>query len=188
MILLTGFGPYSNYTSNISGEIVKKFAFKDGRFQITREILPVNWERSIIKYKSCLSTLALEPELIILLGIHSNRNFHLEKLGWNFKFGEDTENKFGFGPIRLTSTPWIKTTLNLDKVYRNLKDRRKISISYFPGFYLCNYLYYLALYLSRKKYPVIFIHVPDKGDILEYINKFKMIFQTIIRTHFEEKL
>ncbi|UCC19384.1 MAG: hypothetical protein JSV62_14965, partial [Promethearchaeota archaeon] len=121
-------------------------------------------------------------------GIHSNRNFHLEKLGWNFKFGEDSEKNFKFGPIKLTSSPWIKTILNIDKVYSNLKDKKKISISYFPGFYLCNYLYYSALYLSRKKYPVIFIHVPDKGYISEYIKKFNLILQTIIRTHFEEGL
>ena len=99
----------------------------------------------------------------------------LEKLGWNFKIGDDVEKKYLFGPIKMWSSPWNKSPLNFKKIYSRLDYKTGISISYFPGFYLCNYLYFWALYLSKKQYPVIFIHIPDTGDRSEIVNRFKKI-------------
>lgn len=188
MIILTGFGPYGKYTTNLSSEIVKKLQFDNEAFQIRREIIPVSWKQSIKSYKTLLSELKSEPDLAVLLGIHSGDMIYLEKFGWNFKVGDDKEKKFKFGPIKVYSPPWIKTTLNLNKIYSNLEDKTKISISYFPGLYLCNYLYYWALSLSKKEYPVIFIHIPDKGNISEYVQKVKMILRSIIKIHLKRDL
>ena len=54
MIILTGFGPYGKYTTNLSSEIVKKLQFDNEAFQIRREIIPVNWKQSIKSYKTLL--------------------------------------------------------------------------------------------------------------------------------------
>ncbi|MFX1420287.1 MAG: hypothetical protein ACFE9N_15360 [Promethearchaeota archaeon] len=186
MILLTGFSHYGHYTTNMSSEIVKNIRFVNKRFQILKGIIPVSWDQSIKGYKNLLSKLNRKLSLVILLGIHSSNEIHLEKFGWNFKIGVDVENKFRFGFIKINASPWIKTLLNLNYIYSYLEDKKLISISYFPGFYLCNYLYYWALYLSKKEYPVIFIHVPDRGNSLEITKKVEKISNTILKTHFKE--
>lgn len=184
LILLTGFGAYGNFAINLSSEIVKKFSCNYEEFLVVKKIIPVSWERSIRTYKRSLLELESKPRLVILLGIHSSKMFHLEKIGWNFKIGGDIDNKFKFGPIKAHFKPWIKTTLKLYEIYSVVEDKRKVSISHFAGHYLCNYLYYLALHLSNKEYPVIFIHVPQKGDITESIKKIDILLKAIIRTHF----
>lgn len=184
MIIVTGFGSYGKYSINLSSIISKTLQFDHNNFQILRGIIPVNWSQSIRTYKRLLSESELEPELVILLGIHSGSKICLEKFGWNFKIGDDNKNKLKCSPIKLYSPLLMKTTLNLNKIYLNLEDKTGISVSHFPGFYLCNYLYYWALYISKKRYPVIFIHIPDKGNINEYTKKAEMIVKSIIKIHF----
>lgn len=188
MIIITGFGPYSQFSTNLSSEIVKKVSLKCDKFSLVKKIIPVSWKGSIFLYRKLLSESVFKPELVILLGIHSSKHFHLEKFGWNFKIGNDIDNKFKFGFIKVYSPPWIKTKLNLKKIYPAIKEKTNISISSFGGLYLCNYLYYWALYLSNKEYPVIFIHVPSKGIISECIKKVEMILKAIIMIHFKEDL
>ncbi|MFX1310175.1 MAG: hypothetical protein ACFFB6_01560 [Promethearchaeota archaeon] len=188
MIILCGFGPYGKYTTNLSSEIVKKLQFDNNKLQIVRKIIPVSWKQSIETYKRILSNLNSTPELVILLGIHSNTKIHLEKFGWNFKFGDDIEKKFKFGPIKISSFLWIKTLLNLNKIYSNLEKKSGISISYFPGLYLCNYLYFWALYLSKKEYPVVFIHIPRRADIFECIKKVEIILKVITKAYIKKIL
>jgi pyrrolidone-carboxylate peptidase len=179
LIILTGFGSYGKYTKNLSGEVVSKFPFEYSGFQIIKKIIPVSWSQSIDIYEKLLRKTGKKPKLVILSGIHSGNKILLEKIGWNLKFGDDVENKFKFGPIKTWASPWFTSTLNLKKIYSMLEYRTEFSISYFPGFYLCNYLYYWALYISKKKYPVIFIHIPDKGNKTDIINKFKNIISII---------
>lgn len=182
---MTGFGPYGNFATNLSGEIVKKFSCNYEEFSVVKKIIPVSWKRSIKTYERLLSGLASKPKLVILLGIHSSKMFHLERIGWNFKIGGDIDYKFKFGPIKVYSPPWIKTMLKLNDIYSVVEDKRRVAISHFAGYYLCNYLYYLALYLSNKEYPVVFIHVPQKEDITKSIKKIDILIKAIIKTHFK---
>jgi pyroglutamyl-peptidase len=185
LIILTGFGPFGKYRTNLSSEIVNELPYEIEGFTIIKQIIPVSWRESIYSYKDLYSNLKSNPKLVVLLGIHTKKNIHLENYGWNFRFGDDIDKKIKFGPIRAYLKPWFKTQLNLERIYSNLEDQSNISISYFPGFYLCNYLYYWALYLSKKKYPVIFIHIPYKGKESIYVQKVEMIIKSIIKTHFK---
>ena len=181
MIILTGFGPFGKYKINLSSEIVNQLPSEFSGIQVIKGIIPVSWRESIVTYKQLISKLKLNPKLVILLGIHTKKKIHLEVYSWNFKVGDDTEKKFKFGPIKLYSPPWFKTIFNVNKIYANLEDMTNISISNFPGLYLCNYLYYWALFLSKKEYPVIFIHIPYKGNISEYVQKVEMIIRSMIK-------
>ena len=183
-LILTGFGPYGHFSTNLSGEIVKRFSIEDERFSIVKKIIPVSWKRSIKTYKELLLTLTTKPLLVILLGNHLSNNFQLERLSWNFKFGKDVDNEIKFGPIKVYFHPWIKTILNLNKIYSVIENKTNISISNFPGYYLCNYLYYTALHLAKKEYPILFIHVPDKGNLAEFVKKVETISRAIIKIHF----
>lgn len=178
MIILTGFGPYGNYKENISSLIVQNLEIADLDINIKKEILPVSWKFSIRLYQDIFNKLPRKPKIVILLGTHSNKHYHLENLGWNFAFGKDIDNHIKIGIIRYNLHLWLRTILNVRKLYSLLKERIDIKLSNFAGTYLCNYLYYWALSLSDKKYPVLFIHIPNN----EKLNRGVEIISTIIRT------
>ncbi|MFX0037132.1 MAG: hypothetical protein ACFE9I_15990 [Candidatus Hermodarchaeota archaeon] len=188
VLIIIGFGPYSKFKSNLSGEIVEKFLINDFKFPVLKKVIPVSWNKSIKVYSNFLLELKSKPTLVILLGIHSINKIYLEKYAWNFKIGTDIDKKFKFGPINIHFRPWIKTIINVNKLYSKLKDNINTSISNFPGFFLCNYLYYWALYISKKEYPLIFIHIPQNGDLIDLISEIKMIINTIWRIQYNEDL
>ena len=181
MIILTGFERYGKYSYNLSSEIVRNFKEKLDDYLIKKVILPVAWKKSINLYKEILLRIEKDPKLVILLGIYSNNSISIEKIAWNFAIGNDIENKVKFGLIRLCSKLYIKTGLDLKKIYSILRDKIKIQISNYPGLYLCNYLYYWALYLSNKRYPVIFIHIPYNGKLNRHIQIIETIIKLIIK-------
>jgi len=181
--LLTGFGPFGKITKNLSGEIVRKIKPKINSHHIKKKILPVNWNRSIEYYKRMIAILKTRLELVILLGIHSSKNIHIEKVGWNIVFGKDIENKLKFGLIRYRFPLYIKSILDINQMYYNLKDKTNISISYFAGSYLCNYVYYWALFLSNDEYPVIFIHIPQNIELDTCLKKIEEMIEIAIRMH-----
>ncbi|MFW9867951.1 MAG: hypothetical protein ACFFEN_17795 [Candidatus Thorarchaeota archaeon] len=181
MIIITGFGPYGQFKKNLSAELVKKLNLPNYDLPIYRKILPVSWNLSITSYNHLLINLDSMPEVIILFGIHSHKLYHIEKYGWNFALGNDIENKWKMGLIQYKLSFRLKTTINVEKLFSNLKNRENISISNWAGTYLCNYLYYWALKISNKQYPVIFIHIPYKENLRSCIKKVEMIIQTIIK-------
>lgn len=178
MIILTGFGPYGIYKENISSLIVQNLEIVDLDITIKKEILPVIWKLCIKSYQDLINKISRKPKIVILLGIHSNKHYHLETFGWNFAFGKDNDNLIKFGIIRYKVNLYLRTILNVRGLYSLLKERIDIKLSNFAGTYLCNYLYYWALSLSNKKYPVIFIHIPNN----ENLNRGIGIISTIIRT------
>jgi pyrrolidone-carboxylate peptidase len=177
--LLTGFARYGKYKENVSSLIVKNLDIKD--FNIKKKILPVNWKFSISSYKNTLNKLGEKPKIVILLGIHSNKHFHIEKFSWNVAFGQDNENHIKFGFIERNLHLWLKTPLNLRKLYSLLKNTIDIRISYFAGTFLCNYIYYWALLLSCNEYPTLFIHIPDNEKLSRGISFINMIIRTILQ-------
>ena len=185
LIVLTGFGPFKNNIRNLSGEIARVFNSQVKDYQIIKKILPVSWKNSINSYKNILGKNKELPKLVLLLGIHQNKNLHLERYAWNFKYGQDNENSVKFGIIKYYYPLRLKSIIDIPKLYSSLKNVSNIFISEFPGLYLCNYVYYWALDLSNKEYPVMFIHIPAKGQLNECIVKIKNILETIIEIHYD---
>jgi len=183
LILLTGFGPFGRISKNLSSEIVREINSKISYHQIIKKILPVSWKKSIKCYKKTIALSKTRFELVILLGIHSSKLIYIEKFGWNLAFGKDIENKFKFGIAKFGFPLRMKTILDINQIYTNLKDRTNISISCFAGTFVCNYLYYWALFISNEEYPVIFIHVPQNLDLLTCLEKIEEIIEIAIRMH-----
>ncbi|MFX1258982.1 MAG: hypothetical protein ACFFAN_14080 [Promethearchaeota archaeon] len=181
MIILTGFRKYGKYSYNLSNDIVKNFKVNFKDTIIKRVSLPVSWRESIEVYRDILLLKEPNPKLAILLGIHSNNSISIEKFAWNFALGTDITNKAKFGFIRFGSKLHISTILDVKKIYSTLKDKMKIQISYTPGLFLCNYIYYWALHLASNRYPVIFIHLPYNGKLDEYIKKIEIIIRLIMK-------
>ena len=179
-IILTGFQKYGKFSLNLSGEIVRSFDEKFQKYHIEKTILPVSWNRSVKSYSEFVNTSEFNPSLVILMGIHSENKFSLENNSYNCAFGKDMDGFYKFGFINIKGPLRLKTTLNIKEIYKSLRLSLKLSISYFPGFYLCNFIYYWALDISKNKYPVIFIHVPSKGDLEESMSIIKKILKHIL--------
>ncbi|MFX1280227.1 MAG: hypothetical protein ACFFA3_12485 [Promethearchaeota archaeon] len=180
MIILTGFGPYQSYRDNVSGLIVQEFESNNFELKIRKEILPVSWKSSIRLYKRVLQNSNMVPKCVILMGIQSSKHYSLECISWNFAFGKDIDNNFKFGVIKYKLNLLLKTSLDISSLYSKLRNRMELKLSYLPGFYLCNYIYYLALSISKYQYPVIFIHIPHKESIKRGIKAVNQIIKSTI--------
>jgi len=179
-ILLTGFEKFDKLSSNLSSDIVRNFDDKFQQYSIEKIILPVSWKRSVELYLEFFKSIKLEPDLVILIGTHSKKRIDFEKASLNWVFGKDMDGFYKVGFINIKKSLKINTILNIKELYKALKYSLRLSISYFPGFYLCNYIYYWALDISKNKYPVIFIHIPRKGKLEDYISYIKKIIEEII--------
>lgn len=180
-IFVTGFEKFDKYNSNLSSEIVSNLDNEFQQFSLEKIILPVSWKRSIESYLEFLNSNEFRPSLVILLGIHSKKKISFEKLALNWIFGKDMDGYHKIGFINIKKSLKFNTILNLKEIYKALKLNVEISISYFPGFYLCNYLYYWALDISKNKYPVIFIHIPGKGKLEDILLDIKIIIVKILK-------
>jgi pyrrolidone-carboxylate peptidase len=179
LIILTGFGPYANYTSNITSKIVQCLKITDIPIEIKKTILPVKWNYSVKKYQETLNNFTSSPQFVILLGIHPSRHYSLESFAVNFAFGKDIDNNIKFRLIQYKSSLFLKNEFNLRRILKVLKTEIKIKQSYFPGFFLCNYIYYWALKISKKQYPVFFIHIPHKENLTNGLKVISKIIKYI---------
>ena len=184
MIIITGFGPYGHFRENLSTEIVKKLKLPNSYFPIYRKVLPVSWNLSVISYKKLLTNLDSKPKIVILLGIHSQKSYHIEKFSWNLALGIDIQNKFKIGFIQYKSPLRLKTIINVKSLHSYLKNKDNISLSNWAGMYICNYLYYWALKISNNRYRVIFIHIPNKEEIHSCLKTVELIIETLIKITF----
>lgn len=183
MIILTGFEPYGRFKENISGNIVSKLVLAKVQTHIIRKILPVSWDLSLNSYRTLLIQANSDPKLVIMLGIHTKKNYSIEKYGWNFVLGNDINNKVKAGFIKFNTPLFMKSIINIKQVYLISKQISNKSISFFPGTYVCNYIYYLALLLSKKRYPVLFIHIPYKEELNKGIEVIRGLIEAIISVH-----
>ena len=115
------------------------------------------------------------------MGIHSKKRLSLENHSINCAFGKDMDGFYKLGIINIKRPLKLNTILNIKEIYKALKTKLKLSISYYPGFYLCNFIYYKALDLSKNEYPVIFIHIPRSGKIKDDISYIKKIIKEILK-------
>ncbi|MFX1353174.1 MAG: hypothetical protein ACFFGP_04360, partial [Promethearchaeota archaeon] len=141
----------------------KFFPDKVQNHALIKKVLPVSWNRCIKVYKSTIKR--IKYKLVVLTGIYSGKKILIERFAWNFAFGLDNYHKFKFSFIRLMKPIRLKTIINVSEISSRVQKLDKISISSYPGIYLCNFLYYWALHLAKGIYPVIFLHIPAKANI-----------------------
>jgi pyroglutamyl-peptidase len=180
MILLTGFERFNHYNQNISKLITKNFPDIFLNTKIVKKVLPVSWKKSFEEYIRVLNLLMTRPNLIVMTGGYSGKKILIERFGWNLAFGIDNENQFKIGFIKLGTSLRIKCIINLKRIVSILDNPKKMILSSYPGTFLCNYIYYLALHSARGKYPVIFIHLPSKSNIRNLKKDFYKIVKVIM--------
>ncbi len=159
-ILLTGFEPFGNATSNPSGEIVKQISGDN----IVTAILPVAYTQSAEQLLSLIEQ--HKPDVVICLGQAEGRT-HItpEKVAINLDDARLADNK---GVLRndvkiLEDGPDAYfTTLPIKEMVEAIKAQGiPAAVSLSAGAFLCNHVFYVAQHkFAGTKVRSGFVHVP----------------------------
>lgn len=154
-ILITGFGPFLGFVANPSEMLAKS----SGRDHV---VLDVSYE-AVDRFFTKLDPNSFQT--LLMLGLHGvTTDMRLELLAHNWigstpdVMGDAPKGSVQDGPPILASTLWPR--LALERLLRS----EPICLSYHPGSYLCNYIYYRALCLYPDK-RVGFLHVPEASAL-----------------------
>ena len=194
-VLVTGFGPFDDYEVNSSWEAASllptmglrargeeivvvakeiKVSYKD-----VKERIPALWEE-------------IKPDLCIHVGVFSERVIKYERFASNNGyFLPDVDSCLPESTIHPGSPDKLETSLNLTELSQQVAgivakggDEVKIKVSHDAGQYLCDFIYYTSLHLSKG--PVLFIHVPPLDEPYsreQLAHVLKHTIETILNNH-----
>jgi pyrrolidone-carboxylate peptidase len=151
-VLVTGFGPFERFDSNPSEHLAKGSG-------LDHAVLEVSYE-AVDRYLESLNPTKFES--LVMMGLHGTATqMQLEMLAHNWigsakdVLGEAPTGSIQDGPPIRAGTLWRNLSLN------SMLKSEPVCLSYHPGSYLCNYIYYRALSLFPEK-RVGFLHVPSE--------------------------
>jgi pyroglutamyl-peptidase len=162
-ILITGFEPFDNASTNPSGEWInwmqsKKYSYVQGL------ILPVTFHTSFLEFVKVYDSFS--PDIVILTGLAQNRSFlTVERLGINWVDARIPDNDgvtLVAQKINNEGADGIFTTIPIENILKIIQESGEdIKISTSAGEYVCNDLLYKVLhYTQDKKSQATFIHLP----------------------------
>lgn len=164
-LLLTGFEPFAGYAENPSAMLAGALAAEANPGLVVKAVLlPVSFERSFEQL--VLEIEKFRPDFVISLGLAIGRaKITPERIAINFVDAKIPDND-GIQPrnvyIRRNGRDGAFSTLPIhDMVERALAAGVPAEVSNSAGTFVCNYLMYRLLELSRKyEFGAGFIHVP----------------------------
>lgn len=170
-VLISAFKPFYKANNNYSEEVLRYIQFDD--IELTKIILDVVYDECFIELeKKDLS----QFDLIVALGEARSRNeLTIEKKAYNISSCSIVDNK---GVLKkdekiIDNLPnELETSINLEKI------KEYATISYDPGKFVCNNLYFHLLNYDSKK--CVFIHIPEcNNDEEKYIKYSKDVLSII---------
>ncbi|RLF20415.1 MAG: pyroglutamyl-peptidase I [Thermoprotei archaeon] len=188
-VLLTGFAPFGGMKKNPSGEIARLFNGKEinGERIIGKE-LPVSYRR----VREVLEKLIDEvnPSLYLGIGLAPRSTcIRIEVIALNIVYSERPDED----GVRQTDISYIYedgdlayiTTIPAKRIVNELR-RSGIpaSLSFSAGTYLCNYAFYIAAHLLKRKgngrYG--FIHIPQASEyVVSEVNTPSLPFNVLVK-------
>ena len=160
-IALTGFTAFSTHSLNPTEILANKYK---GRRDINAEVVPVSYSKSAECAKS------IEGKVLLMMGLAAGRKeISLERFAWNERKASIPDNDgvlYEGKKIADDGEERLETDIDIVEIERRLKEEGiPVYISTDPGRYVCNNIYYTALY-SRKE-PSLFVHFPETRDMSE---------------------
>lgn len=152
-ILLTGFGRFGEVKENPSELLCLELSNRFPQY-ITGLILPVSFNRSIETLKNKVNELS--PEIIISLGVARGRDrlhFEVKAKNWMESSLCDIDGYHPQGEKIIEAGPEFLCSNFSPEI-------SEIEKSEDAGGYVCNSLYYHALFNYGETAKVVFIHVP----------------------------
>ena len=173
-ILITAFEPFGAAETNITQVVLSLLPDSIADWAIEKVCLPVSFMRAPIVLQEAIATYT--PDLVIMLGqCPAGENIRLERFAINMMDSTKGDND-GYIPNEETIySPHplaLQTSLPIKKLVRFCTDNvLPIQASNSAGLYVCNRVYYEALYLQQR---AIFVHVPKNMDVI-------LVHRTIIQ-------
>ena len=161
IVLITAFGPFGGAETNITQSILSLLPDSIADGAIEKVCLPVSFNRAPIVLRETITTYA--PDLVIMLGqCPAGANIRLERFAINMIDSTKGDND-GYIPNEETIYTHQPLALQTSLPIKELaafcwENSFPIQISNSAGLYVCNRVYYEALYLHPK---ALFIHIPQ---------------------------
>ena len=164
-LLLTAFEPFGGAETNITQSILSLLPDSVADWAIEKVCLPVSFKRAPIVLREAIATYS--PDLVIILGqCSTGENIRLERFAINMMDSTKGDND-GYIPNEETIYAHqplaLQTPLPIKELERFCTDHvQPVQVSNSAGLYVCNRVYYEALYLHQQ---AIFMHVPKNMDL-----------------------
>ena len=164
-LLLTAFEPFGGAETNITQSILSLLPDSIADWAIEKVCLPVSFKRAPIALQEAIVTCS--PDLVIMLGqCPAGENIRLERFAINMMDSTKGDND-GYIPneetIYANQPLALQTPLPIRELERFCTDNvQPVQVSNSAGLYVCNRVYYEALYLHQQ---AIFMHVPKNMDL-----------------------
>lgn len=168
-LLITGFGPFSGVTENVSGWLVEALAATSYSSRLGcklhAQVLPTEWAE----------VSALGPRLLHQHKPRMLLHFGLSKRALGFRIERSAHNRVGAREDARSALPMtgiilehgrdrLDTQLPAASLAKHLREQGfPAAVSRSAGTYLCNFLYYLSLEWAKRqdeRCDVVFVHVP----------------------------
>ena len=165
IVLITAFEPFGGAETNITQSILSLLPDSHADWAVEKVCLPVSFKRAPIVLREAIATYS--PDLIIMLGqCPAGENIRLERFAINMMDSTKGDND-GYIPSEETiyadQTLALQTSLPIKELVRLCTDNvQPVQVSNSAGLYVCNRVYYEALYLHQQ---AIFMHVPKNMDL-----------------------
>ena len=176
-ILITAFEPFGGAETNITQSVLSLLPNSIADWAVEKVCLPVSFKRAPIVLREAIATYS--PDLVIMLGqCPAGENIRLERFAINMMDSTKGDND-GYIPNEETIYPYqplaLQTSLPIKELVGFCTDNvQPIQVSNSAGLYVCNRVYYEALYLQQN---ALFVHIPKNFDIKTAITIIKNIIQ-----------
>ncbi|NLB89600.1 MAG: pyroglutamyl-peptidase I, partial [Clostridiales bacterium] len=168
MIIVTGFAPFHQETSNPSWEVAKKLPNRIEGTKIHKLQLPVSYQKAFAPLEKTIQNALEEVQGVLCLGQAKGRAaITPEGIAINRKFA-NIPDEDGQAPLHLPIHPSGPDAYFTDGPIFQMVEEMKAegipaAISYHAGTYVCNSVYYMLLHFRekvKKNFPCVFVHVP----------------------------
>jgi len=187
VVLITGFEPFGKWEVNPSELVAENLnGSKIGNAKVIGIVLPVDYNESFKKLEKAIAK--YKPDLIICLGLDgSARAINVEVVALNLK-------RDGWKFERINEKLFYTSTLPCKEIVNELrKEEIKARLSFFAGFYLCNFIFYNTMkYIEENGLDIKagFIHIPPLKsqasygmDLEEIIKAIKIAVEVSLDSH-----
>ena len=164
-ILVTAFEPFGGAETNITQSVLSLLPDSIADWAVEKVCLPVSFKCAPIMLREAIATFS--PDLVIMLGqCPADENIRLERFAINMMDSTKGDND-GYIPneetIYANQPLALQTPLPIRELERFCADNvHPVQVSNSAGLYVCNRVYYEALYLHQQ---AIFMHVPKNMDL-----------------------
>ena len=178
-VLVTAFEPFGGAETNITQTVLSLLSNSLADWAMEKICLPVSFKRAPIVLQEAIATCS--PDFVIMLGqCPAGENIRLERFAINMMDSTKADND-GYIPNEETIYPHqplaLQTPLPIKELVRLCTDNvQPVQISNSAGLYVCNRVYYEALYGRQK---ALFIHIPKNMPINIAVNTLNAIFEYI---------